>query len=39
VVAGAREPAVAEAFIRLLLSADGQAVLARYGFQPPTGAR
>jgi molybdate transport system substrate-binding protein len=39
VVAGAREPAVAEAFIRLLLSADGQAMLARYGFQPPTGAR
>jgi molybdate transport system substrate-binding protein len=39
VVAGAREPALAEAFIRLLLSAEGQAVLARFGFPPPTGAR
>jgi molybdate transport system substrate-binding protein len=39
VVAGAREPALAEAFIRLLLSAEGQAVLARSGFAPPTGAR
>ena len=39
VVAGAREPALAEAFIRLLLSAEGQAVLARFGFPPPTTAR
>jgi molybdate transport system substrate-binding protein len=39
VVAGAREPALAEAFIRLLLSDEGQAVLARFGLQPPTGAR
>lgn len=35
VVAAARESAVAEAFIALLLSAEGQAVLARFGFQPP----
>ena len=35
VVAGAREPALAEAFITLLLSREGQAVLARFGFQPP----
>jgi molybdate transport system substrate-binding protein len=38
-VTGAREPALAEAFIRLLMSSDGQAVLARFGFQPPTAAR
>ena len=35
VVAGAREPALAEAFISLLRSAEGQAVLSRFGFQPP----
>ena len=35
VVAGAHEPALAEAFIGLLRSAEGQAVLARFGFQPP----
>ena len=39
VVAGAREAALAEAFIRLLVSSDGQAVLARFGFQPPPAAR
>lgn len=39
VVAGGREPALAEAFIRLLVSTEGQAVLARFGFQPPAGAR
>jgi molybdate transport system substrate-binding protein len=35
VVAGARHPALAQAFIDLLVSAEGQAVLARLGFQPP----
>jgi molybdate transport system substrate-binding protein len=39
VVTGAREPALAEAFIRLLLSPEGQAALARFGFQPPAVAR
>ena len=39
VVTGGREPARAEAFIRLLVSPEGQAVLARFGFQPPVGAR
>ena len=38
-VTGAHEPALADAFIRLLVSAEGQAVLARFGFQPPTVAR
>ncbi len=36
VVTGAREPVLAEAFIRLLVSPEGQAALARFGFQPPT---
>jgi molybdate transport system substrate-binding protein len=35
VVAGTRQPALAAAFIDLLLSREGQAVLSRYGFQPP----
>ena len=35
VVAGARHPALAQAFIHLHVSAEGQAVLARLGFQPP----
>jgi molybdate transport system substrate-binding protein len=35
VVAGSRHRGVAEAFIELLLSPRGQAVLARHGFQPP----
>jgi molybdate transport system substrate-binding protein len=40
VVAGARQPALAQSFIELLLSPDGQAVLGRLGFQPPPlGAR
>jgi molybdate transport system substrate-binding protein len=39
VVKEARQPALAEAFIRLLISAEGQAVLARFGFQPPGPAR
>lgn len=39
VVTGAHEPAVADAFIRLLVSAEGQAVLRRFGFQPPAVAR
>jgi molybdate transport system substrate-binding protein len=39
VVKDARQPALAEVFIKLLLSAEGQAVLARLGFQPPVAAR
>jgi molybdate transport system substrate-binding protein len=39
VVTGGREPALADAFIRLLVSPEGQAVLARFGFQPPRVAR
>jgi len=35
VVAGAKHPAVAQAYVDLLLSRDGQAVLARFGFLPP----
>jgi len=35
VVAASRHRALAEAFIDLLLSREGQAVLARHGFQPP----
>lgn len=35
VVTGARQPALAAAFIDLLVSREGQAVLSRYGFQPP----
>jgi molybdate transport system substrate-binding protein len=35
-----RQPALAQAFVEVLLSRDGQAVLARLGFQPPpAGAR
>lgn len=36
VVAGSRYPAIGEAFIALLLSREGQDILARLGFQPPT---
>ena len=40
VVAGAKQPQLAQAFLDLLLSRDGRAVLARLGFQPaPPGAR
>ena len=40
VVAGSKQPALAQAFLDLLSSASGQAVLAKYGFQsPPAGAR
>lgn len=40
VVSGARQPALAQAFVDLLASREGQAVLARYGFErPPAGAR
>jgi len=40
VVKDARQPALAAAFIDLLVSRDGQQVLARFGFlPPPTGAR
>jgi len=35
VVAGTRQPALAAAFIDLLLSREGQAVLSRHGFEPP----
>jgi molybdate transport system substrate-binding protein len=35
VVAGARQAGLAQAFIELLLSAEGRAVLQRHGFQPP----
>jgi molybdate transport system substrate-binding protein len=35
VVKASRQPALAQAFIDLLVSADGQAALARLGFQPP----
>ena len=35
VVAGTKQAALAQAFVQLLVSADGQAVLARLGFQPP----
>ncbi|HEY7140477.1 MAG TPA: molybdate ABC transporter substrate-binding protein [Methylomirabilota bacterium] len=35
VVAGSRQPALGRAFIGLLLSAEGQAALARLGFQSP----
>ena len=35
VVAGARQAALAQAFLDLLVSRDGQATLARFGFQPP----
>lgn len=38
VVRGSRHPALARAFVELLVGADGQAVLRRLGFQPP-GAR
>jgi molybdate transport system substrate-binding protein len=40
VVAGARQPTLAQAFIDLLVSPEGRAVLARHGFEPPpAGAR
>lgn len=40
VVKDSKQPALAQAFIDLLVSRDGQAVLARLGFQPPpAGAR
>jgi molybdate transport system substrate-binding protein len=35
VVAGAKQPALGRAFIELLTGAEGQAVLARFGFHPP----
>ena len=35
VVAASKQPALAQAFLDLLRSPQGQAVLARYGFQPP----
>jgi len=34
VVEGARQPTLARRFVELVLSPSGQAVLARYGFQP-----
>jgi molybdate transport system substrate-binding protein len=40
VVAGAKQAALAQAFLDLLVSRDGHATLARFGFQPPpAGAR
>jgi molybdate transport system substrate-binding protein len=40
VVTGARQPALAQVFIDLLMSPEGRAVLARHGFEPPpAGAR
>lgn len=40
VVAGARQPALAQAFIDLLVGREGQALLGRHGFRPPpAGAR
>jgi molybdate transport system substrate-binding protein len=39
IVAGSRHPTLAEAFIALLLSRDGQDILARLGFLPPTERR
>ena len=35
VVIGARQPALAQAFLDLLVGREGRAVLARFGFQPP----
>jgi len=35
VVTGAKQAALAQAFLDLLMSRDGQATLARFGFQPP----
>jgi molybdate transport system substrate-binding protein len=35
VVTGAKQAALAQAFLDLLTSPDGQAILARFGFQPP----
>jgi molybdate transport system substrate-binding protein len=40
VIKGSKQPALAQAFIELLVSRDGQGVLSRLGFQPPpAGAR
>ena len=40
IVTASKQPAVAQAFIDLLLSEQGRVVLARFGFQPPpAGAR
>jgi ABC-type molybdate transport system substrate-binding protein len=35
VVSASRHAAIAQAYLDLLLSREGQAVLARYGFLPP----
>ena len=37
VVAGARHPAIAQAYLDLLMSGEGQTVLGRLGFLPPPG--
>jgi molybdate transport system substrate-binding protein len=40
IVAGTKQAVLAQAFLDLLVSREGQAILARYGFQPPPlGAR
>jgi molybdate transport system substrate-binding protein len=38
IIATSRHPAIAQAFLDLLLSPAGQQVLARWGFQPPLGS-
>jgi ABC-type Fe3+ transport system substrate-binding protein len=35
VIAESRHPAIARAFVDLLVSAEGQTALARLGFRPP----
>jgi molybdate transport system substrate-binding protein len=38
IVAASRQPALAQAFMELLLGPAGQQILARWGFQPPPGS-
>jgi ABC-type molybdate transport system substrate-binding protein len=35
VIKASKQPALAKAFVDLLVSADGRAALSRLGFQPP----
>jgi ABC-type Fe3+ transport system substrate-binding protein len=39
IVQESRHPALGEAFIELLLGHEGQTILGRLGFQPPTGVK
>src|SRR5262249_18444347 len=39
VVAGAKHAAIAQAYLDLLMSRQGQSVLGRLGFRPPAGTR